>query len=162
MKEIKIIKTQRNKNKFIYDNYIYVFDRENKDCISLRCSNYSFRGRLYTDKEKNIIKIVEHCHEPEIYKIMRLNMNNKLKYMAINTNIPFDEALIKLSLKLSDNELKKIGNINSMRDYYTRLRRMNQNPIIKHCDDILDMYKYTYDGDLFLQDDTGKENEVEL
>ncbi|KAG0438154.1 hypothetical protein DMUE_3262 [Dictyocoela muelleri] len=79
--------------------------------------------------------------------------------MIINPNIPFDEALIKLSLKLSDNELKNIGNINSVRDYYTRLRRMNQNPIIKHRDDILDMYKYTYDGDLFLQDDTGKENE---
>ncbi|KAG0431258.1 hypothetical protein DMUE_5578 [Dictyocoela muelleri] len=93
---------------------------------------------------------------------MRLEMNDKLKDMAINSNIPFDNAIINYSLKISENEFKNIGNNNSLRDYYTKIRIINQTPIIKHSDDILDMYKYTYDGEQFLQDDTGKENDASI
>ncbi|KAG0426106.1 hypothetical protein DMUE_5990, partial [Dictyocoela muelleri] len=105
---------------------------------------------------------LEHFHPRNESKILRLEINEKLKQCAIDSKETFDSALFNATVDYSEDQLKNIGNINNIRDYYTRLRRNSKTPIVKHDEDILDMYKYTYDGAKFLQDDTGKNDDSRI
>ncbi|KAG0442004.1 hypothetical protein DMUE_0620 [Dictyocoela muelleri] len=103
MKELKILKTQRNRQKIIYDEYIYVFDRKNKECLSWRCSKKHCRGRLYTDFDiKNVLSIIEHHHDKETSKIIRMELNKSLKNKAENTRDAFDIALLNSTSNFSN------------------------------------------------------------
>ncbi|KAG0441571.1 hypothetical protein DMUE_0952 [Dictyocoela muelleri] len=79
-----------------------------------------------------------------------------MKKSAIENDETFEKFLLKETVNLNQNEKKFIGNIDNLRDYYTKLRRESQNPINRHGEDILEIYKYTHDDELFLQLDTGK------
>ncbi|KAG0439104.1 hypothetical protein DMUE_2662 [Dictyocoela muelleri] len=163
MTNFKIIKSQRGKEKMIYDGYIYVFDRKNIHNLSWRCATHSCKGRISTDFDKiKVLKSKTHFHERETVKITRLLLNESMKDTAINTQIPFMNAFIAESLKLEKDEKKNIGNVYSLRDYYNRLRKIQNPPIVNHNEDILQMYRLTNDCNRFLQYDSGKDDDSRI
>ncbi|KAG0428056.1 hypothetical protein DMUE_5845 [Dictyocoela muelleri] len=68
-------------------------------------------------------------------------------------------AFIAECLKLKKDEKKNIRNVNSLRNYYNRLRKIQNLPIVNHNEDNLQMYRLTNDGNRYLQNDSGKDDD---
>ncbi|KAG0440202.1 hypothetical protein DMUE_1911 [Dictyocoela muelleri] len=138
--------------KILYKNYIYNYFKETENMVFWRCSKRSCSGRIRTDLNiKTVLFQTKHWHQEEKSKITRLDINNKLKEVALTTNENFDNALISVTEGIDLKNLKNISNINSLRDYFVRRRKSKNLPLITNNDNILEMYKYTFDNELFLQ-----------
>lgn len=105
MKQIKFGVAKRGGVKIKYNNYIQFFSNFNKNTLSWKCATRLGHFRLHTDHKEEVV-IYEGEHEKEKYKIMKLKINNKLENFAIKTNIPFDNAIVETTLKLSNDEQK--------------------------------------------------------
>ncbi|KAG0440706.1 hypothetical protein DMUE_1543 [Dictyocoela muelleri] len=78
-------------------------------------------------------------------------MNNKLKNIINNENIAFDSALNKIISKEPAIKINDINNLNNIRDYYIkRLKRKNDFDY-NNNENILEIYKYTFSNEIFLQ-----------
>ncbi|KAG0438000.1 hypothetical protein DMUE_3363 [Dictyocoela muelleri] len=152
MDSIKLIKSQKCGRKIIFNNFIYNFSSQKENYITWRCNKRGCSGRIKTDAElKNIIFQNEHWHENEFSKIIRLEFNGKIKNIAVRTNLNFDNALISATEGMKKDDLIKIGNLNNIRDYFIKSRKsINELPKNEN-DNILEMYKYTFDNNIFLQ-----------
>ncbi|KAG0435808.1 hypothetical protein DMUE_4523 [Dictyocoela muelleri] len=95
-------------------------------------------------------------------KIKYQELGQLLKKDALTTDNTFLYSLISSLSVLSINETSNLGNIDSLRDYYTRLRRQKRTHMIKHDNELLYMYQNTYDGERFLNVDTGINNESRI
>lgn len=154
MQKIQIIKSQRGKPKLIFNNYMYVTDHHSIKWISWRCATRDCKGKIYTDLEMtNIIKIKPHYHNNEEHKIKKLIFTNNLIQKSKFSNMKFDEAIVSESNKLEESTLKNIGNIDNLRDYYKKLRNIGKNQGINDNEALLNIFKFTHDGRLFLRYD---------
>ncbi|KAG0420564.1 hypothetical protein EQH57_0093 [Dictyocoela roeselum] len=160
MTTIKIFKSQKNHKKIVFEGYIYNFDRKCLRNLSWRCYKKGCTGRILTDFEiKIVLKKYDHWHEIEEEKICRILMNNKLENIISNENIGFDSALNKVITEEPAIKINDINNLNNIRDYYTRrLRRKKENEY-NNNEKILEIYKYTFSNEKFLQNvDSDPEN----
>ncbi|KAG0420793.1 hypothetical protein EQH57_0001 [Dictyocoela roeselum] len=153
MNSIKIIKSQKNKKKkLIHSNYIYNLDKKYNNFICWRCIRRDCRGRIRTNLESTIILSNNlHWHEEEHKRLLKIKLNENLKKSALRTNDDFEECLNRSILGMNESEKMFIGKYDSLRDYFTRLRNSKLNNDAGHELNILDSYKYTFDGQLFLQ-----------
>ncbi|KAG0431432.1 hypothetical protein DMUE_5565 [Dictyocoela muelleri] len=86
------------------------------------CVRRSCKGRVKTNLDASeIFKTIQHWHEEENSKLMRLEMNNKLKIMAEKNKDTFFCINICLS-GVSENERQYLGNCSNIRDYFTKMR----------------------------------------
>ncbi|KAG0437874.1 hypothetical protein DMUE_3432 [Dictyocoela muelleri] len=93
---MKIVKSQKGKDKIIHNDYIYNFDYKNLKYVTWRCVRRDCAGRLKTNLNMNeILKIENHWHEQEVTRITKMNLNDKLKKFACETNENFDISLNK-------------------------------------------------------------------
>lgn len=87
---------------------------------------------------------------------MKLKINNKLENFAIKTNIPFDNAIVETTLKLSNDEQKILRILLTYVIIMLEYEDWIKLPIVRHDYDLLENYKYIFDGELFLQVDAEK------
>ncbi|KAG0435736.1 hypothetical protein DMUE_4566 [Dictyocoela muelleri] len=153
MNEFQILKSQKNNNKkIIYKGYIHNFDKKYENFISFRCVRRDCLGRLRTNIDMTeILTFKSHYHEEEKSRLVKLKNNIILKNDAENTNNDFHETLNKILIEGNEEEKSFVGKYDSMRDYFIKLRNRNKFPVVKDNKKMLELYKYTLDGELFLQ-----------
>ncbi|KAG0421183.1 hypothetical protein DMUE_6308, partial [Dictyocoela muelleri] len=163
MINFEIIKSQKNKENIICNNFIYNYNAKCKNYISWRCVRRGCSGMLKTNLEKTqVVEIKNHYHEPENQRLAKIRCRNILKKVAICSNDEFISSFINVTNKMSEEDKYSLCKYDSYRDYFNRLRNMNKN--INNCnkDDILDSLKYTFDNELFLQHDSGSNDEERI
>ncbi|KAG0436857.1 hypothetical protein DMUE_4012 [Dictyocoela muelleri] len=154
MEPLKIVMSQKGKKKIIYKRFIYNLDRKCINYIAWRCHRRGCTGRIHTDFEKkNILHETTHWHEMEDAKITRLEINAKLNELANTSDTPFEKAIMNSTLNISPNDLNRLGKYDSLRDYYVRRQNLKNEFNKKRGEGILDIFRYTFDNEQFLQFD---------
>ncbi|KAG0437908.1 hypothetical protein DMUE_3413 [Dictyocoela muelleri] len=163
MVNFKIIKSQKNKENIVCENYIYNYNGTCKNYISWRCVIRGCTGMLKTTLDKsNIVSVTNHIHEPDSKKLARMKFRNTLKDVSINSNEDFLTTFIKLSNDTSHEDKYGLNKYDSYRDYFNRLRNMKSGLCHKNESDILESFKYTFGNELFLQFDSGINDEERI
>lgn len=144
----------------IHDNHVYNFFAKCKQYISWRCYKKDCSGRIHSNfMITEIININNHFHEPNKIKLLKMEFKNKMKNIALTTHNNFDTALTTVSAAFHRDELENINGINNIRDYFIKIQKKKQNfNNIKTSVELLDIFKYTYTNELFLQYSSNNEN----
>ncbi|KAG0429009.1 hypothetical protein DMUE_5772 [Dictyocoela muelleri] len=146
IKKITKLRSQKGKDKIFENDFIYNQDKIYENFISWRYVRRDCSGRMHTDLiSENVLKFQGHHHEKEIKRLVRFNLNNKLKYSALNTGEGFIDVFTKEVVQLNKEEKIHIGNFDSLRDYFVR-NRANSSKIQENVSRLLDSHKFTYDG----------------
>ncbi|KAG0441385.1 hypothetical protein DMUE_1087 [Dictyocoela muelleri] len=153
---MKIIKSNKGKNKIINNQFIYNYDHTGKEFISWRCVRRNCSGRLKTDiSMKVVIDEKLHWHDVEDQKINKMLINNKLKNLADNINEPFEYALKAAYANVSHENKECLLNYKILRDCFKK-RRNNKFNTDTNDINIPSSYKFTFSNEQFLQFDSGK------
>ncbi|KAG0438593.1 hypothetical protein DMUE_2996 [Dictyocoela muelleri] len=143
----------------ICNRFIYNLDKRFSNFLSWRCVTGSYKGRVKTNLDASeIFKKIQHWHEKENSKIMRLEMDIKLKIMAEKNKDTFNFSINECLSGVSENERQYLGNYSNIRDYFTKMRNKFANPNLKSDSDIIETSRYTIDNDLFIQHDSGRDD----
>lgn len=159
MDKIEFIDTQRKKKILIYKHYTYNKDKETKNGSSWRCRIRGCGGRILL-KDEQIIKEIEHYHAEVKDEIHKLKIKNNIyNNSKLNQKETFEECLNVCFANNEHKEIKYFGNLKNVRTYYTRLKRQNEYINTENADDIFKTHKFTYDGNLFIQFDSGNKDD---
>ncbi|KAG0442681.1 hypothetical protein DMUE_0095 [Dictyocoela muelleri] len=110
MQEIKIIKSQKEKNQLIFSGFIYNQQKITENYIYWHSVRQNCSGRLHTDiLNQSILYQASHWHEKESGKIGRLKVNNIIKKTLGENKLVFNDAIIESCRDLDNEEKKLIG-----------------------------------------------------
>ncbi|KAG0437398.1 hypothetical protein DMUE_3713 [Dictyocoela muelleri] len=158
MQNINYIKSQRGELLLVYENFIYNKCRLTKRGQGWRCVSRPCMGRVFM--KDGVIMIGElHTHADDLDKIMLLKIKSLLYESAEKTDMSFENSLLDATQKYSIETIGSICNIYSLRDEFTKIRRRKDFPGTKNDDDILHIYKLTYENELFIQHDCRKNSD---
>ncbi|KAG0437205.1 hypothetical protein DMUE_3823 [Dictyocoela muelleri] len=79
-----------------------------------------------------------------------MQLNSKLKKSALTGKEKFEDVITSQIVQMKDEEKIFISDYNSLIDYYNRVKLSKFNNLLKKCDVLLEIFKYTFDGRKFL------------
>ncbi|CAF1283457.1 unnamed protein product [Rotaria magnacalcarata] len=94
---IKNFTSEKGKAMLSYEGYIYTLERKNDVKLIFRCQNRDYKGRCHTNPTMDVIVSAptEHCHASKPDLVPVLELKNKIKSRAAETNV-YDRAVANL------------------------------------------------------------------
>ncbi|KAG0441854.1 hypothetical protein DMUE_0745 [Dictyocoela muelleri] len=162
-KIIEIIKSQKGKNKIIHNGFVYNMMKKYENHICWRCIRRNCSGKINTNLEiQDLLSSTPHWHSDDNERITKIRVNRQLKKSATESTENFENTLLQATHNLNENDFSHLNKIDNMRDYFTRMRNKKFNNNKNEDIEILEMYKYTFDNNIFLQYDNGYGNEERI
>ncbi|KAG0438472.1 hypothetical protein DMUE_3067 [Dictyocoela muelleri] len=160
---LEIIKSQKGKNKIIHDGFVYNMMKKYNNHICWRCIRRNCSGKINTDLEiQHILSSQTHWHPNDKERITKIKVNSQLKKSDAESTENFENTLLQATHDLNDEDFSDLYKIHNMHDYFTRIRNKKFNNNKKQDSEILEMYKYTFDNNIFLPYDNGHDNEERI
>lgn len=134
---------------------MYNKDKETKKGTSWRCKMRGCRGKVNLNNGL-IDKEVEHYHHDMKEEICKLKIKNDIyKNSKISNQKEFEEIVNEVLANNKNIEIKYLDDLTNIKTYFTRLKRQKQYENTVNANDIFKIHKFTYDGKLFMQFDSG-------
>ncbi|KAG0441209.1 hypothetical protein DMUE_1223 [Dictyocoela muelleri] len=155
MNEFMFIKSQRNNDILIHNNYMYNKIEELQNKIVWRCQKRTCCGRVesYLDKTFKIIR--EHNHHCDLSKARKAINMHKIKEMVWLTVEMSRDIIMGVTSKCSDIEISELPREKIIYKNITRQRSkelLRSEPMISEIPDIL---KNNLKGEKFIRFDSG-------
>lgn len=151
---VKKIISKQGKASLEHQGYIYTFDRMCNNYNSWRCRYRTCPGRLQTSLiTEEILKTIPHTHNNLTDTINASLIFEKMKELCITNKLEFYDCLREAESCLSIT-FPKTRKVVTIQTQYSKFLKSIEYPV-SDANEILDIYRYTYSNNLFLQHDSG-------
>lgn len=156
---LEFLKSQRNADLLIYDNFIYNKDTtsSNNGTTRWRCRVRSCKGAIFTNANNELSGVaIDHNHQQSAITAEKIRIINGIKKRAIETTERSHDILAREIVTLNDDELIiEMPTVKSLKQTIRRARNVNLNQTKDICSDIPEVLKNDSRGNLFLRFDSG-------
>ena len=156
--EIVFGKSQRNKTIVYHQGYSYnefPFTQTGQVGNRYRCRNRKCPGKLVLSDKNEVIDTEAHSHAPNNNELEAEIVCKNIRKRALSTTETSQAIVRRETTNVDDEVVLKLPKLKSMKDMVTKSRNKAMVTIRPEDEDIPDVLRYTFTGDLFLHHDSG-------
>ncbi|CAF4231708.1 unnamed protein product [Rotaria magnacalcarata] len=155
MSTIKKFSSEKGKSMLGYEGYIYTLERKTDVKMIFRCQNRDCKGRCHTSPSMDTVlsEPTEHCHGPNLGKIPVLELKNKIKSRAADSE---EQSSTILHSVLRSFPLDSAGQLPKTDTLLRTIRRQRQAISVNADNRLPDHLKQTDRGENFVLHEDNK------